>query len=105
MLAVPEVPIVKFKDNLRDMGLEWPWGTIVDHTRGDQVYWATTEGLTSAYCSTDAKRGLHLVSRRIHLSSKRMNVTYPRAIVVACIIQGIKLNVAAQIISKWKMFY
>ncbi|KAH0722471.1 hypothetical protein KY289_005515 [Solanum tuberosum] len=43
--------------------------------------------------------------RRIHPSGNRTNVTFPRVLLVACAVQGIELNVGAQIISEWKMFY
>lgn len=33
------------------------------------------------------------------------DVTYPRAIEVACAIRGIRLNVGAKIVSEWKDFY
>uniref|UniRef100_M1DPM1 Putative plant transposon protein domain-containing protein n=1 Tax=Solanum tuberosum TaxID=4113 RepID=M1DPM1_SOLTU len=69
------------------------------------VYWATTEGISSTDWSPDAKRWLHLVRRRIRPSSNRIDVTFPRALVVACTIQGIELNMGEQIISEWKMFY
>ena len=45
------------------------------------------------------------MTRRIRPSGNHTDVTFPRALVVVCAIQGIELNVGAQIISKWKMFY
>ncbi|WMV30758.1 hypothetical protein MTR67_024143 [Solanum verrucosum] len=47
---------------------------------------------------------LHLVTRRIRPSGNRTDVTFPRALVVACAIQGIQLSVGAQVISDWKMY-
>uniref|UniRef100_M1DE26 Putative plant transposon protein domain-containing protein n=1 Tax=Solanum tuberosum TaxID=4113 RepID=M1DE26_SOLTU len=87
------------------MDLEWQRDTLVEPTHRDQVYWATAEGITSTDWSPDAKRWLHLVTRRIRPSGNRTDVTFPRALVVACAIQGIQLNMGAQIISEWKMFY
>uniref|UniRef100_M1DJU1 Putative plant transposon protein domain-containing protein n=1 Tax=Solanum tuberosum TaxID=4113 RepID=M1DJU1_SOLTU len=79
--------------------------TLIEPARWDQVYWPTAEGITSAGWSPDAKRWLHLVTRRIPPSGNRTDVTFPRALVVACAVQGIELNVGMQIISEWKMFY
>uniref|UniRef100_M1D924 Putative plant transposon protein domain-containing protein n=1 Tax=Solanum tuberosum TaxID=4113 RepID=M1D924_SOLTU len=70
-----------------------------------EVYWATAEGITSTDWSPDAKRLLYLVTRRIRPSSNRTDMTFPRALVFACAIQDIQLNVEAQIISQWKIFY
>ncbi|KAH0686133.1 hypothetical protein KY289_016889 [Solanum tuberosum] len=47
----------------------------------------------------------HLVTKRIRPSGNHTNVTFPRALVVACAVQGIELNVRGQIISEWKIFY
>ncbi|KAH0635756.1 hypothetical protein KY289_035671 [Solanum tuberosum] len=55
--------------------------------------------------SPDAKRWLHLVTKRIRPLGNHTDVTFPRTLVVACAIQGIRLNVSAQIISEWKVFY
>lgn len=63
------------------------------------------EAITSAEWSPDAKRWLHLVSRRILLSDNRIDVNFPWALVVACARHDIQLNVGAKIISEWKMFY
>uniref|UniRef100_M1DSN3 Putative plant transposon protein domain-containing protein n=1 Tax=Solanum tuberosum TaxID=4113 RepID=M1DSN3_SOLTU len=73
--------------------------------RRDQVYWATVEGITSTDWSPDAKRWLYLVTKRIRPSGNRTDVTFPWALVVACAIQGIQLNMGEQVILEWKMFY
>ncbi|KAH0722402.1 hypothetical protein KY289_005446 [Solanum tuberosum] len=87
------------------MDLEWLRDTQVEHEHRDQVYWATPEGIASTDWSPDAKRWLHLVTRRIRPSGNHTDVTFPRALVVACAIHGIELNVGAHTISEWKMFY
>uniref|UniRef100_M1D8M8 Uncharacterized protein n=1 Tax=Solanum tuberosum TaxID=4113 RepID=M1D8M8_SOLTU len=64
-------------------GLRLVKDTLVESTRWDRVYCATTEGITSANWSPDAKRWLHLVTGKIHPSGIRTNVTFPQALVVA----------------------
>lgn len=76
------------------MDLEWLRDSLIEPTHWDQVYWATLEGITSRKWSHDVKRCLHLVTRRIRCT-----------FVMVFAIQGIQLNVGAQIISEWKMFY
>ncbi|KAH0685824.1 hypothetical protein KY284_016377 [Solanum tuberosum] len=78
---------------------------LVEPTFRDQVYCVTAEGITSTDWSPDAKRWLHLVTRRIRPSGNRTDVTFPRALVVACTIHVIQLNVGAQIFLEWKIFY
>ena len=55
--------------------------TLVEPTHGDNVHWDTTEGITITEWSLDAKRWLHLVTRRIRSSSNCINVTFPRTMV------------------------
>lgn len=64
------------------MDLERLHGTIVDPVKWDQIYWATTEGITSADWSLNAKRWVHLVSKRILPLSNHMDITYPWVLVV-----------------------
>uniref|UniRef100_M1AVL5 Putative plant transposon protein domain-containing protein n=1 Tax=Solanum tuberosum TaxID=4113 RepID=M1AVL5_SOLTU len=87
------------------MDLGWWKDTLIEPTRRDQVYWANAEGITSMNWSPDAKRWLHLVTRRIRLSGNCTDVTFHQALVVACAIQGIELNMGAYVIFEWKMFY
>uniref|UniRef100_M1DK41 Putative plant transposon protein domain-containing protein n=1 Tax=Solanum tuberosum TaxID=4113 RepID=M1DK41_SOLTU len=105
VLELSIVPNAKFEAKLREMDLEWLRDTLVERTCWDQVYWATAEGITSMDCSPDAKRLLHLLTRRIRPLGNRTDVTFPRALVAVCAIQGILLNMGAQIILLWKMFY
>uniref|UniRef100_M1DYZ1 Putative plant transposon protein domain-containing protein n=1 Tax=Solanum tuberosum TaxID=4113 RepID=M1DYZ1_SOLTU len=105
VLEVLEVPNHAFEDRLREMDLEMLRDTFVESTRWDQVYWATAEGITRTDWSPDAKRWLHLVTRRICPSGNRTDVTFSWALVVAYAIHGIQQNMGAQIISEWKMFY
>ncbi|KAH0685721.1 hypothetical protein KY290_017249 [Solanum tuberosum] len=91
-LVVPEVLNHKYEARIREMDLEWLRDTLVEPTRQDQVYWATVEGITITDWSPNSKRWLHLVTRRIRPSSNCIDVTFPRALVVACAIQGIPLN-------------
>uniref|UniRef100_M1DM57 Putative plant transposon protein domain-containing protein n=1 Tax=Solanum tuberosum TaxID=4113 RepID=M1DM57_SOLTU len=84
-IQVPEVPNHEFETKIQEMDLEWLRDTLVEPTCRDQ-------------------RWLHLVTKRIRPSGNRTDVTFPHALVVACTIQGIQLNVGAQIISEWKMF-
>ncbi|KAH0778465.1 hypothetical protein KY290_004892 [Solanum tuberosum] len=86
---VLEVPNLEYEAKLSEMDLEWLRDTLMEPTRRDKVYWDTSEGITSAEWSPDAKRWLHLVSRRICPSGNRTGVTFPRALVVACAIRGI----------------
>uniref|UniRef100_M1DXI4 Putative plant transposon protein domain-containing protein n=1 Tax=Solanum tuberosum TaxID=4113 RepID=M1DXI4_SOLTU len=104
-LEVPEVSNAEYEAKLRGMDLEWLRDTLVEPTRRDRVYWATAEGIISTDWLPDAKRWIHLVTRRIRPSGNRTDVNFPRVLVVACAIQGIEPNVGAQIISEWKMFY
>lgn len=60
----------------------------MDPTILEYVYRAMVEVLTSADWSPNAKRWLHLVSRRIRPSGNHTDVTFPRALVVACAIKG-----------------
>uniref|UniRef100_M1DL21 Putative plant transposon protein domain-containing protein n=1 Tax=Solanum tuberosum TaxID=4113 RepID=M1DL21_SOLTU len=94
-----------YEAELREMDLGWLRDTPVEPAYRDRVYWPTAEGITSVDWSLDDKRWLYLVTRRIHLSSNRIDVTFPRALVVAWAVQGIELNVGEHIISEWKMFY
>uniref|UniRef100_M1DES4 Putative plant transposon protein domain-containing protein n=1 Tax=Solanum tuberosum TaxID=4113 RepID=M1DES4_SOLTU len=105
ILDFPDVSNAKFEAKLREMDLEWLRDTLVEPAHRDQIYWATAEGSTSTDWSPDTKRWLHLVTRRIRPSGNRTNVTFPLALVATYAIQGIQINVGAQIISEWKMFY
>ncbi|KAH0687963.1 hypothetical protein KY290_016988 [Solanum tuberosum] len=105
VLELPEVSSEEYEAKTREMDLGWLRDTLVEPTKWDQVYWPTTEGLTSTDWSPDAKMCLHLVTRRIRLSDNRTDVTFSRALVVAYVIQGIELNVGEHVISDWKMFY
>uniref|UniRef100_M1DP76 Putative plant transposon protein domain-containing protein n=1 Tax=Solanum tuberosum TaxID=4113 RepID=M1DP76_SOLTU len=104
-LEVPEVSNGEYEAKLREMDLGWLREILIEHAHRYQVYWATVEGLTSIDWAPDAKRWLHLVTRRILSSGKHTDVTFPRALVVECAIKGIELNVGAHIISKWKIIY
>ncbi|KAH0689056.1 hypothetical protein KY290_017154 [Solanum tuberosum] len=77
VLELPEVLNVEYEAKLREMD------TLIEPARWDQVYWATVEGITSSDWSPDAKRWLHLETRRIRPSDNRTDVTFPRAMVVA----------------------
>ncbi|KAH0722485.1 hypothetical protein KY290_005135 [Solanum tuberosum] len=92
-LEVSEISNAKYEAKLREMDLEWLRYTLVEHARWDQVYWATAEGITSTDWSSDAKRWLYLVTRRIHSSGNCTDMTFPQDLVVVCTIQGIELNV------------
>uniref|UniRef100_M1D8X6 Putative plant transposon protein domain-containing protein n=1 Tax=Solanum tuberosum TaxID=4113 RepID=M1D8X6_SOLTU len=92
-LEVSEISNAKYEAKLREMDLEWLRYTLVEPARWDQVYWATAEGITSTDWSSDAKRWLHLVTRRIHSSGNCTDMTFPQDLVVVCTIQGIELNV------------
>uniref|UniRef100_M1DAW6 Putative plant transposon protein domain-containing protein n=1 Tax=Solanum tuberosum TaxID=4113 RepID=M1DAW6_SOLTU len=105
VLEVPKVSNAEYEAKPRDMDMGWLRDTLVEPVRWDRVYWSIAEGITSANWSPDAKRWLHLVTKRIFPSGNCTDVTFPRDLVVACAVQGIELNVRAQIISKWKMFY
>ncbi|KAH0685668.1 hypothetical protein KY290_017188 [Solanum tuberosum] len=105
VLEVPEVSNIEYETKLREMNLGWLKHTLIELAHRDRLYWATTEGITCANRSPDAKRWLHLVSRRIRPTDNRTDVNFPHALVVVCTIQGIGLNVGSKIISKWKMFY
>ncbi|KAH0698639.1 hypothetical protein KY284_012854 [Solanum tuberosum] len=85
-LEVLEVSNAEYAAKLREMDLEWLRDALVEHAHRDQVYWATVEGITSTYWSPDAKRWLHLVTRRIRPSGNHTNVTFPWVLVVACAI-------------------
>ena len=54
--------------------------------------------------SPAVKRWLHFVTLRIRPSVNHIHVTFPQALVVACTIQDIDINVGAQIISEWGVF-
>uniref|UniRef100_M1DXF4 Uncharacterized protein n=1 Tax=Solanum tuberosum TaxID=4113 RepID=M1DXF4_SOLTU len=58
------------------MDLEWLRDTLAEPVRRDRVYWATAEGITSTDWSPDAKRWLHLITRRIRPSRNRTDVTF-----------------------------
>ncbi|KAH0689237.1 hypothetical protein KY289_016595 [Solanum tuberosum] len=103
--SVPEVPNADYEAKLSKIDLGWLRDTLVEAACRDRVYWATTEGITSTHWSPDAKRWMHLVSKKIRPLGNRIDVTFPQVLVVACAMQGIKLNVGALIISEWKMFY
>ncbi|KAH0722522.1 hypothetical protein KY290_005171 [Solanum tuberosum] len=105
VLELPEVSNAEYEAKLREMDLGWLRDTLVEPARRDKVYWPTVEVITSAEWSPDANRWLHLVTRRIRPSGNRTDVTFSRALVVACTVQGIELNVGVHIISEWKMFY
>lgn len=45
------------------------------------------------------------MARRICPLESCTDTNFPQAFVVACLVQGIQLNVGAQIIFEWKMFY
>jgi len=92
-LEVSEVSNAEYEAYLREMDLEWLRDTLVEPARRDQVYWDTAEGITSTDWSPDAKRWLDLVTRRIHPSGNRTDVTFPWLLVVACAIYGNELNV------------
>uniref|UniRef100_M1DMY5 Putative plant transposon protein domain-containing protein n=1 Tax=Solanum tuberosum TaxID=4113 RepID=M1DMY5_SOLTU len=97
-LEVPEVPNYEYETRLREIDLEWLRDTLVEPTRWDQVHWATAEGITSTNWSPDAKRWLHLVTRRIRPSDNLTDVTFPLALVVACAIQGVPLFDADEVL-------
>uniref|UniRef100_M1DZD2 Putative plant transposon protein domain-containing protein n=1 Tax=Solanum tuberosum TaxID=4113 RepID=M1DZD2_SOLTU len=104
-LEFTEVSNAEYEAKLREIDLGWLRDTLIEPAHWGQVYWVTVEGITSSDWSADIKRWLHLVTRRIRLSGNRVDVTFPRALVVVCAIQGIELNVGVQNISEWKMFY
>ncbi|KAH0685357.1 hypothetical protein KY284_015910 [Solanum tuberosum] len=58
------------------MDLEWLRDTLVEPARRNRVYWPTVEGITSTDWSSNVKRWLHLVARRIRQSGNRTDVTY-----------------------------
>ncbi|KAH0719091.1 hypothetical protein KY285_015122 [Solanum tuberosum] len=86
VLEVPEASNAEYKSKLREMDLGWLRDTLVEPARRDGVYWPTTEGIPSTDWSPDAKRWLHLVTRRILPSSNRTDVRFPGALVVACVV-------------------
>ncbi|KAH0689204.1 hypothetical protein KY289_016562 [Solanum tuberosum] len=104
-LEVPDVSNAKYEAKISEMDLGWLRNTLVEPAHRDRVYWPTTEGNISTDWLSNAKRWLHLFNRRIRLLGNSTDVTFTRALVVGCTIQGIKLNVGEQIISEWKMFY
>uniref|UniRef100_M1E0Q3 Gag-pol protein n=1 Tax=Solanum tuberosum TaxID=4113 RepID=M1E0Q3_SOLTU len=85
VLELPEISNTEYEAKLREMDLEWRRDTLVEPGH--------------------AKRWLHLVNRRIRPSGNHTDVRFPRALVVACAVQDIELNVKVQIILEWKMFY
>uniref|UniRef100_M1DN20 Putative plant transposon protein domain-containing protein n=1 Tax=Solanum tuberosum TaxID=4113 RepID=M1DN20_SOLTU len=82
-LKLPKVLNVEYEAKLWEMDLGWLRNTLIKPVRRDQVYWSTTDGITSSDWSPDAKRWLHLVTRRIRPSGNRTDVTFPLALVVA----------------------
>lgn len=100
VLGVSEVSNVEFNSQLRGMDWQWLRDTLFKEEFRGQVYWPTTEGITRLYFSIDDRRWLTLVARRIHPSGNFTYVTYPRALVVAYAIKGIRMKVWAQIQSE-----
>lgn len=105
VLGRPHVSNVSYKAKLEEMDMRWLRDTLIVEEFRDQVYWPNTEGITITYFTVDARRWLNLVSHRIRLSDNLIDVIYPPTLVVACTIQGIQLNLGAQIVSEWKGFY
>ncbi|KAH0761261.1 hypothetical protein KY290_017334 [Solanum tuberosum] len=104
-LEVQDVSNVEYEAKISEMDLGWLRNTLVDLAHWDIVYWPTTEGIISVDWSSNTKRWLHLVNRRIHPLGNLTDVKFPQALVGVYAIYGIELNVEAQIISEWKMFY
>lgn len=69
-----------------------------------EVYWAIVDGTTIEGLLPDAKRWIHLVSRRLRPSGNHTYVIFPRALVLAYAIHVISLNIGVQIISECKKF-
>lgn len=86
VVDVSKFPNHIFEYHLRDMDLEWLRETLVEPTRWDQAYRATSVGITSIEWSPNANRWLHLVTRLIRPSGNCTDLTFPRALVVACAI-------------------
>lgn len=105
VLELLEVSDGEYEVNMKEMNLDWLRDIVIKPARRDQVYWATIEGKISTNLSPYAKRWLHLVTRRILQSSNHIEVTFPRALVLVCVIHSIELNMGAEILLEWKMFY
>lgn len=105
VLELLEVSNPEFDARIKGMDLVWLRNTQIEEMFRDQVYEATTKGITSNYFTIDARRWLTLVAQRIRLSGNLTNVTYPQALVVACTIERIWFNMEAQIVSEWKDYH
>ena len=73
--------------------------------RWDHVYYAIAEEINIMDRLPYAKKWLNLVTKRIYPLRNFTNVTFPRDLVVSYAIQGIQLNMGAEIILELKMFY
>ncbi|WMV44639.1 hypothetical protein MTR67_038024 [Solanum verrucosum] len=104
-LRVLKVPHGPYKAKLRETDMTWLWNTLVEEKYWEEVNWFTTDSLTCHYYSPDTRRWLIFVGRRICPSDNVIDVTYPRAVVVACIITVISVNVGEQIVAERKDFY
>lgn len=88
VMRVLEVPNDAYEARLKGMDMGWLQNSLVSEEYRGEVYWPTIEGITSQYFSPDTLRWLALVGRRIRPSVNLTDVTYPRALVVACAIKG-----------------
>ncbi|KAM3270108.1 hypothetical protein P3S67_030014 [Capsicum chacoense] len=105
VLGVPNISNADFEAKYKEMDLQWLRDTLIAKADWGKVYWTRKEGIHSTHFSAEARMWLHLATRRIRPSRNTTDVTYARALVVACAIQGIRLNVGAQIVSEWRDFY
>lgn len=92
------------EDKLKEMNMRWLQDSLVEEEYRGKVYWATIEGITCAYFFEDAWKRLTLVGKKI-CPLGNLYVTYTQAVIVACVIRRIQLNVGALIEFEWNDFY
>lgn len=92
-LGLPNFPSDVYNTKLKEMDMRWIWDSLAEKEYHGKVYWPTTECITSAYFSADTQRWVALIGQEIYPLGNLTYVTYPRALVVACAIRGMQLNV------------
>ncbi|XP_060206148.1 uncharacterized protein LOC132633603 [Lycium barbarum] len=97
------------QDKLRakDVKGNGPWlvRMLVRESKRNKTTWAVSRlAIESRHFTPKARRWLNFVARRVRLSSNTTDVTYPRALMVDCIIDGVPVTVGMQVIEEWRGF-
>lgn len=73
---------------------------VVEGHRASTNWGISRTGIHGTHFTVEARRWLHVVSRRILPSSNVTDVTYVRALVLAYILSGVRVNVGLHILEE-----